>query len=98
MKSRTYLARVTMAAQLKPRQDLLIGGRWLPAQSGRYFDTLDPANENVIAQVAEADAADIDAAMKSARSAFDGEWGHMRAADRGNALLRLAELIHQQQD
>ncbi len=80
------------------RADLLIGGQRLPAQSGRYFETLDPANEQIIAQVAEADAADIDAAVVSARSAFEGEWGHMRAADRGNALLRLADLIRQNQD
>jgi aldehyde dehydrogenase (NAD+) len=54
------------------RADLLIGGRRLPAQSGRYFETLDPANEQVITQVAEADAADIDAAVASARAAFEG--------------------------
>jgi aldehyde dehydrogenase (NAD+) len=80
------------------RADLLIGGRRLPARSGRYFETVDPANEQVIARVAEADAADIDAAVASARAAFEGEWGHMRAADRGHALLRLADLIRQNQD
>jgi len=84
--------------QFADRADLLIGGRRLPAQSGRYFETLDPANEQVITNVAEADAADIDAAVASARAAFEGEWGHMRAADRGNALLRLADLIRQNQD
>ena len=80
------------------RADMLIDGRRLPAQSGRYFETLDPANEQVIAHVAEGDAADIDAAVVSARQAFEGEWGHTRAADRGNALLRLADLIRQNQD
>jgi aldehyde dehydrogenase (NAD+) len=80
------------------RADLLIGGRRLPARSGRYFETVDPANEQVIAHVAEADAADIDAAVASARAALEGEWGHMRAADRGHALLRLADLIRQHQD
>ena len=77
---------------------MLIGGQRLPAQSGRYFETLDPANEQVIAHVAAADAADIDAAVVSARQAFEGEWGHMRPADRGNALLCLADLIRQNQD
>jgi aldehyde dehydrogenase (NAD+) len=84
--------------QSADRADLLIGGRRLPAQSGRYFETLDPANEQVLTHVAEADAADIDAAVASARAAFEGEWGHLRAADRGNALLRLADLIRQNQD
>ena len=88
-----------MAAQmLEDRADILINGRRLPAQSGRYFETVDPANEEVIAHVAEADAADINAAVTSARQAFEGEWGHMRAADRGAALLRLADLIRQNQD
>ena len=80
------------------RADLLIHGRHVRAQSGRYFETVDPANEEVIAEVAEADAADIDAAVRSARQALEGEWGHMRAADRGLALLRLADLIRQHQD
>jgi aldehyde dehydrogenase (NAD+) len=88
-----------MALQISADQaDLLIGGRRQPAQSGRYFETVDPANEQVIAHVAEADAADIDAAVVSARAAFEGEWGHMRAADRGNTLLRLADLIRQNHD
>ena len=80
------------------RADLLIAGRHQPARSGRYFQTVDPANERVIANVAEADAADVDAAVASARDALEGEWGHMRAADRGAALLRLADLIRQNQD
>jgi len=80
------------------REDLLVGGRWRPARSGRYFETVNPATEEVIARVAEAGAADIDAAVSAARAALEGEWGHMRAAERGQALLRLAELIRQNQD
>ncbi|MEA2813543.1 MAG: aldehyde dehydrogenase [Rhodospirillaceae bacterium] len=79
-------------------QDLLIDGKRVPALSGCYFDTLNPATEQVIARVAEADTADIDAAVRSARAAFEGAWGHMRAADRGHALLRLADLIRQNID
>src|ERR1700676_272183 len=79
-------------------QDLLIDGKRVPAASGRYFETLNPATEQVLARVAEADAADIDAAVRSARAAFEGAWGHMRAADRGHALLRLADLIRQNLD
>lgn len=78
-----------------PRQDLLIHGKRVAAASGRYFQTLNPATEAAIAEVAEADATDIDAAVKSARQAFQGEWGQMRAADRGQLLLRFADLIRQ---
>ena len=52
-----------------PREQLLIHGMRRPAQSGRYFETVDPATETVIARVAEGDAADIDAAVESARDA-----------------------------
>jgi aldehyde dehydrogenase (NAD+) len=80
------------------RELLLIDGRRVPAVSGKFFDTMDPSTERVIAQVAEADAADIDAAVGAARRAFVGPWGHMRAADRGHLLMRWAELIRQNQD
>jgi aldehyde dehydrogenase (NAD+) len=76
----------------------LIGGVRRPAESGRYFDTVDPANETVIARVAEGDAADIDAAVASARDALDGEWGHMKASERGRLLLKWAELIRDHQE
>lgn len=79
-------------------QDLLIDGRRIPAASGRYFETLDPATEKVIARVAEGDAADIDAAVRSARAAFEGSWGQMTGAERGHALLRLADLIRQNEN
>src|ERR1700681_1570211 len=79
-------------------QDLLIDGKRVPALSGRTFDTLNPATEQLLARVAEADAADIDLAVRSARAAFEGAWGHMRAAPRGHALLRLADLIRQNMD
>jgi aldehyde dehydrogenase (NAD+) len=74
-------------------QDLLIDGKRVPAASGRYFETLDPSTEQVIAQVAEADAADVDAAVRSSRIAFETVWSPMRAAERGHILLKLAELI-----
>jgi aldehyde dehydrogenase (NAD+) len=80
------------------REDLLIAGRRRPARSGRYFETVDPATEQVIARVAEAGAVDIDAAVTAARAALQGEWGSMRAAQRGQALLRLAEQIRQNED
>ena len=79
-------------------QDLLIDGKRVPAISGRYFETLDPSNEQVVAQVAEADAADVDVAVRSSRAAFENVWGPMRAADRGQILLKLADLIRRDQE
>ncbi len=72
---------------------LLIDGQFVPAVSGRTFDTLNPATGQVLAQVAEAGVEDIDAAVASSRKAFEGAWGAMRAADRGALMLKLADLI-----
>jgi aldehyde dehydrogenase (NAD+) len=71
-----------------------IGGKWIPSASGKTFETIHPATEEVIAQVAEGDAADVDLAVDAARDAFEnGPWSKMDARDRGVAIYRLAELI-----
>ncbi len=77
----------------------LIGGKWQAAKSGKTFETINPATEEVIANVAEGDAADIDLAVKAARNAFEnGPWGKMDARDRGKLMNRLADLIEEELD
>src|SRR5579872_4996280 len=62
---------------------LLIGGKWVAARSGKTFETVNPANEEVLALVAEADKADVDEAVKAARKAFEeGAWPKMRSEER----------------
>jgi len=79
--------------------ECFIGGRWTPSASGKTFETHNPATEDVIAQVAEGDAADIDAAVKAARKQFDGgEWSRMDARDRGRLIYKLADLIESELD
>lgn len=76
-----------------------IDGKWVPAMSGKTFVTLNPSTEEVIAEVAEGDAADIDVAVRAARHAFDsGPWRKMDARDRGALIYRLAELIEQEKE
>ena len=76
-----------------------IGGQWIPAQSGKTFETVNPATEEVIAQVAEGDAADVDLAVAAARAALDsGPWRKMDARDRGRLLYKLADLIEDEID
>jgi len=73
---------------------MLIDGKWRDSQSGKTFATINPATEEVITQVAEGDAADIDLAVKAARNAFDsGPWRSMDARDRGRLLNKLADQI-----
>lgn len=83
---------------LEATRGLLIDGRHVPASSGRSFATSNPATEEVIAHLDEAGAGDVDRAVRSARAALDGEWGHMRAAERGRLLSRLADLIRENLD
>ncbi|MEV0064180.1 aldehyde dehydrogenase family protein [Nocardia sp. NPDC050718] len=73
---------------------LLIDGDWVPATSGRGFDVVDPGTEEVIGHVADASAADVDAAVRAARRAFDEErWLRLSSAQRGIVLWRVADLM-----
>ena len=66
----------------------------MPSASGRTFETINPATEEVIVQVAEGDAADVDLAVTAARGALEhGEWAEMDARDRGKLMYKLADLI-----
>jgi aldehyde dehydrogenase (NAD+) len=76
-----------------------IGGKWVPAASGKTFETIHPATEEVICEVAEGDKADVDAAVDAAREAFDnGPWSKMDARDRGALIYKLADLIAEEAD
>src|SRR5580658_3699879 len=78
---------------------LLINNRWVPRQSGKTFATVDPSSGEDICQIAEADAADVDIAVKAARAAFEhGPWRKMAASERGRLLLRLSDLIEKNAD
>jgi aldehyde dehydrogenase (NAD+) len=80
---------------IAPRQQLFIGGRWVPPRSGRYFDTLSPGTEERLAEVAEADERDVDDAVLAARRAYDRYWSKMRASDRAKCLFRIARAIQE---
>jgi betaine-aldehyde dehydrogenase len=73
-----------------------VNGEWIPSASRETFPVYDPSTEEVIAHVAAADAADVDLAVKAARTAFDsGPWATTTAQDRGRILFKLAEKIRQ---
>ena len=94
----TVTARNAAPPQIRQTQ-LFIGGQWRPAQSGKTFETINPATEEVIADVAEADAADVELAVLAARKAFDeGPWPRMDARERGRIMMRLADLIEAEID
>jgi aldehyde dehydrogenase (NAD+) len=78
---------------------LLIDNRWIPSESGKTFATVNPSTGEEICQIAEADAADVEKAVKAARAAFEhGPWRKMPSSARGRLLNRLADLIEQNAD
>jgi aldehyde dehydrogenase (NAD+) len=95
----TVLEPETSALPEVRQTKLLIGGRWCRSASGRTFPTVNPATEEVIAEVAEGDGEDVDRAVAAARRAFErGPWSKLDARDRGRLLGRLAELVEENAD
>jgi aldehyde dehydrogenase (NAD+) len=87
----------TTESQLKT--DLFIDGKFVPAASGRTFETTNPATGESLAQVAEAGREDLDRAVAAARKAFEsGPWAAMKPRQRGRILLRAAELLSSRAD
>ncbi|HKR01933.1 MAG TPA: aldehyde dehydrogenase family protein [Pyrinomonadaceae bacterium] len=84
------------AASNTPRKyQLFIDGKWVDAESGKTFTTPNPATGQTLAEVAEADKADVDKAVQAARRAFEGKWSKMSARDRGRLMYKLAQLIEE---
>src|SRR6266576_1778318 len=77
------------------KYQLLIDGQWVDAQSGKTFTTPNPSTGETLAEVAEADKADIDKAVTAARRAFEGKWSKISARDRGKLLYKLSPLIEE---
>ena len=83
----------------KIRTRLWIGNEWADAEGGNSFTTVNPATEEVIAEVAEARAADVDRAVKAARAAFrDSRWRRMNPHKRSRLLWKLADLVEANAD
>jgi acyl-CoA reductase-like NAD-dependent aldehyde dehydrogenase len=74
---------------------LLIDGQWVDSTSGKTLQTPNPATGEPLAEVAEADKADVDKAVAAARRAFDGKWSKLSARDRGRLLYKLSQLIEE---
>ena len=72
----------------------LIGGKWQPASDGRTVDMVSPSDGQAFAKIARGSKADVDAAVKAARHAFEeGAWGKMTAVERGRLMTKLGEAI-----
>jgi len=85
----------TATIKLKETYDLFINRKFVKPKSGKYFDTINPANEKVLAKVAEANEEDIDLAVKSARKAYNSTWSKLSGKERGKYLYRIARIIQE---
>lgn len=82
------------ATQPKFQTQLLINGKFVNSKSGKTFEVLNPATEEILTRVQEADQPDIDLAVKSAREAFDkGPWVKMNGSERSRLIYKLSDLL-----
>ena len=81
--------------EIQPRYELFIGGKFVAPHSRKHFDSINPATEEKLAEIAEADSHDVDKAVKAARRAYNNVWGKMSGRERGKYLYRIARLIQE---
>ncbi len=80
--------------KLKEKYDLFIGGKWVKPESKKYFETIDPSNETVLAKVAQAGKKDVDRAFKAADEAFKS-WSKLSGKERSKYIYRIARIIQE---
>lgn len=81
--------------RLKEKYDLFIDGKFVKPSKGKYFATTNPATEQVLAMVADADASDVDKAVKAARKAYENVWKKTTPRERGKYIYRIARMIQE---
>jgi aldehyde dehydrogenase (NAD+) len=80
------------------RKQLFINGEWRDAAGRKTIEVVNPATEEVIAEVASAEQADVDAAVAAARAAFDGPWSRLSARERGRIVWKIGEKLMEKAD
>src|ERR1700722_20396975 len=80
---------------IAPTHELFINGKFAAPASGKYFPSVNPATEQPLTEIAAANEADVDSAVKSARRAYDKVWGKMPGRERGKYLSRIARIIQE---
>ena len=83
------------SAVINPRYELFINGKFEKPASKKYFATINPATEEHLSEVADANAVDVDKAVKAARNAYDKTWSKMPAKERGKYIYRIARMIQE---
>jgi aldehyde dehydrogenase (NAD+) len=85
----------TDIVRLEDRYGLFVGGTFVEPKSGRYFPTINPATEDVLAEVAEAGEEDVDLAVTAARGAYETAWRDLPGSERAKYLFRIARQLQE---
>ncbi|MEO6537419.1 MAG: aldehyde dehydrogenase family protein [Ferruginibacter sp.] len=83
------------AARIETKYDLFINGKFVKPLSRKYFTTINPANEEKLSEVADANAADVDKAVKAARNGYEKTWKKMPAKERAKYIFRIARIMQE---
>ena len=81
--------------KLNKKYNLFIDGKWVAPSSKKYFETINPATEEVLAEIAYANEKDVDLAVKAARKAYTNVWSKMPASERAKYIYRIARLMQE---
>src|SRR5216684_4435966 len=82
-------------ARLQSKYNLFIGGKFVEPHSKRWFETINPATEDTLAEIAEADSEDVDRAVRAARRAYEKVWRKLAPSERAKYIFRIARLIQE---
>ena len=85
----------TVPVKIDPRHELFIDGKFIAPHSGQYFDSINPATEEKLCEIARGDEHDVDLAVAAARRAFETVWGRMPGRERGKYLYRVARILQE---
>ncbi len=85
----------TAILDIASQYGLFINGKFVDPKTAQYFPTINPANEQLISQVAFAGETDVDDAVKAARNAYEKSWSKLSAAERGKYLFRIARILQE---
>lgn len=81
--------------EIKDKYGLFINGKFVEPIKGKYFPTINPANEKRLSMVAEATKEDVDKAVKAARKAYETVWSKLPAKERGKYIYRIARIMQE---
>lgn len=85
----------TSHIEIKEKYDLFIDGNFVKPSSGNYFNTINPATNEILASIAYANKKDVDKAVKAARKAYNDVWSKLSGKERGKYIFRIARLMQE---